>query len=295
MDNPTTYKKLVVFDFGIDWKDYSDLKKYKDLGLVYPLVKEASLYQTVVCSTSACLPDAIDFMKSKGINSGYLVASGGAIVYDMVKNEIISKICLTKEEVQQTVHHGLMLGLNMAITTPTEKFFFISNSVSYELIKQRTYSPYKVITTYEQLQEVINREDIVDIAFANLVSPHKALRENFNIYKLERFFDNEINDLNIKINQTSIFCHIAKKEATKLKALFKVMSVSGVTQLTDILYIAATCINRECFINFKNSLITSNKNFEHEIKDINKKRHYLANEINNLDSEFGLKSDSFWK
>ncbi|MCQ2776763.1 MAG: hypothetical protein MJ217_03505, partial [Bacilli bacterium] len=109
---------------------------------------------------------------------------------------------------------------------------------------------------------------------------------------LDKYYEAEINKLSVKTNKTSNYVHLGNKESTKLKAIEKIMSIVGVEHLSDVLYVAASCVNNECYITFINSLITSNSDFINEIG--NRKQHkYLAQEINNLDPEFGLKSNSF--
>ena len=69
------------------------------------------------------------------------------------------------------------------------------------------------------------------------------------------------------------------------------MGFAGIEHLSDVLYVAVTCANNECYITFKNSLVANNEDFISEIG--NKQHHYISDEIDNLDPEFGLKSNSF--
>lgn len=70
------------------------------------------------------------------------------------------------------------------------------------------------------------------------------------------------------------------------------MLINGIDSLSDILYVAASCIDNDCYIAFKNSLITSNSDFINEIGN-HKEHKYLAREINNIDPDLGLKTNSF--
>ena len=123
-----------------------------------------------------------------------------------------------------------------------------------------------------------------------LGSIDNAKQDHF-LFNLDRYFDGEIQDIVIKTNKTSDYIHVGNKSATKLKGIQKVMSLVGVDHPSDVLYIAASCVNSECYVSFVNSLITSNSDFPNEIG--NKPHKYLSNEVKNLDEEFGLKTNSF--
>lgn len=291
----TTYKKLVVFDVNLDWNCYKQTdRRYKDLPLVYSLLEKASKYQTVVVQTSGCLTDALDFLNTHHIETGYLIASGGAIIYDIAKKEIIEANVLDPDDIQTIVHHGIMYGVNVAIYTPDRKFMYIANSVAYNAIKNNCYSLHEIIDTYDLLQQTLSRTDIVDIGYLHFLGSINNSKQNILLYNLDKYFEGEICNIAIKTNKTSKYVHIGTKESTKLRAIEKVMGITGVQQLSDVLYIAASCVNNECYITFKNSLITSNSDFMYEVGS-NKTHRYLAQGVNNLDPEFGLKTNKFWK
>lgn len=291
----TTHKKIVVFDINLDWNCYKkEDRRYKDLPLVYPLIKKASECQTVIIQTSGCLIDALDFVYTHEITKGYLVASGGAIIYDIAAGKAIEIKTLDTDDAQTIAHHGIMASVNLTIYTPDRKFLYISNDVSYKMIKGMCYSQHEVIQSYDMLQKTLSRSDIVDIGYYLLNGSVDNQKQKILLYNIDKYWEDEICKLSIKTNKTSNYVHIGNKDSTKLKAIEKIMSLVGVEHLSDVLYIAASCVNNECYVTFRNSLITSNSDFINEIG--NRKQHkYLAQEINNLDPEFGLKSNSFWK
>ncbi|MBQ0045740.1 MAG: HAD hydrolase family protein [Mycoplasma sp.] len=291
----TTYKKLVVFDINLDWNCYKkEDRRYKDLPLVYDLIEQASKYQTIVIQTSGCLVDALDFLNTHNVKKGYLVASGGAIIYDIAAQKIIQCNTLDPDDIQTVVHHGIMHGVNVTIYTPDRKFLYVSNSVSYNSIKDMCYSQHEIIDNYELLQQTLSRTDIVDIGYYHFLGSVNNSKQNLLLYNLDKYWEDEICNIVVKINKTSSYVHVGDKQSTKLKAIEKLMGITGVENLSDVLYIAASCVNSECYITFKNSLITSNSDFINEIG--NRKQHkYLAENAQNLDPEFGLNSNSFWK
>lgn len=291
----TTYKKIVVFDVNLDWNCYKkEDRRYKDLPLVYTLIEQASKYQTIIIQTSGCLPDAIDFLHAHHIEKGYLIASGGAIIFDIAANKIIEQHNLEADDIQTIVHHGIMHNVNISIYTPDRKFLYVSNEVCYSSNKGLCYSPHEVIQTYDMLKQTISRTDIVDIAYYHLLGSVNNPKQNVLLYNWDKYWEGEICNLNIKVNRTSSYVHFSNKEATKLKAVEKIMGLTGVDHLSDVLYIAASCVNNECYVTFRNSLITSNADFLNEIG--NRKQHkYLAENAKALDPEFGLKSNTFWK
>ena len=291
----TTHKKLVVFDINLDWNCYKkEDRRYKDLPLVYKLIEQASKFQPIVIQTSGCLVDALDFVNTHKITSGYLIASGGAIIYDIAKTQIISANYMDKDDVESVVHHGLMNNVNVTIYTPDRKFLYVANDVGYNIIKGMCYSQHEIIDNYELLKQTLSRNDIVDIGYYLIHGAVNNRKHDYILYNLDKYWENEIVNVIVKTNKTSNYVHIGNKASTKLKAIEKIMALVGVDNLSDILYIAASCVNNECYITFRNSLITSNSDFLNEIG--NKKQHrYLAENADKLDPEFGLKSDSFWK
>lgn len=289
-----THKKLIVFDVNLDWNSYKqEDHRYQDLPLVYSLMKKASKYQTIVIQTSNCLVDLLDFANKQDLNKGYLIASGGAIIYDLAQRKIISSNPLDNDDVRTIIHHGLMDNANIGIYTTDRKFMYVSNTVSYSLMNKRAYSEHEVINTYELLEKTLQRTDIVDISFSLLLGSLNNRKQNVLLYNVDRFFEGETTTLNINANKTTNFVHISSKDSTKIKAIEKIMAIEHIELLSDVLYIAASCINTDCFISFKNCLVTSNTDFTNEIG--NKPCKYLANEQEKLDPEFGLKSNSFWK
>lgn len=294
MENKT-YKKIVVFDVNLDWNCYKqEDRRYRDLPLIYPLIKKAYEHQTVVITTSGCLVDAIDFINTHEIKKGYLVASGGAIIYDIAAEKIIQMNTLSQEDAHAIVHHGIMNFINVTIYTPTRKFIFVSDDVSYKTLRKLCYSQHELLSTNDMLQQVLSRNDIVDIGYLMFLGPLSHPKERWVIYDLEKYYENEVNNLTFKTNNTSKYVHIGTKESTKFNAIETIMHIVGTNHLSDVLYIAASCINNECYVSFKNSLITSNNDFFNEI-GYKKQHKFLADEIKNLDPEFGLKTNSFWK
>ncbi|MCQ3908157.1 MAG: HAD hydrolase family protein [Mycoplasmoidaceae bacterium] len=236
--------------------------------------------------------DALDFVYTHEITKGYLVASGGAIIYDIAAGKAIEIKTLDTDDAQTIAHHGIMASVNLTIYTPDRKFLYISNDVSYKMIKGMCYSQHEVIQSYDMLQKTLSRSDIVDIGYYLLNGSVDNQKQKILLYNIDKYWEDEICKLSIKTNKTSNYVHIGNKDSTKLKAIEKIMSLVGVEHLSDVLYIAASCVNNECYVTFRNSLITSNSDFINEIG--NRKQHkYLAQEINNLDPEFGLKSNSF--
>lgn len=291
----TTYKKLVVFDINLDWNCYKkEDRRYKDLPLVYQLIEQAAKYQTVVIQTSGCLVDALDFINTHNVKKGYLIASGGAVIYDIATKQVIQSNTLNTDDIRTIVHHGIMYGVNVTIHTLDRKFIYISNAISYNSIKGLCYSQHEVIDNYDLLQQTLSRTDVVDIGYYHFLGSVNNSKQNVLLYNLDKYWEGEICNIVVKNNKTSSYVHIGRKESTKLKSIEKVMGITGVENLSDVLYIAASCVNNECYITFKNSLITSNSDFINEIG--NRKPHkYLAENAATIDPEFGLKSNSFWK
>ncbi|XQP55542.1 MAG: HAD hydrolase family protein [Mycoplasmoidaceae bacterium] len=295
MANETTHKKLVVFDINLDWNCYKqEDRRYKDLPLVYPLIRKAYEYQTVVILTSGCLTDALDFVNTHEIKKGYLVASGGAIIYDIENSKILEMHTLDHDDIHAIVHHGIMNFVNVTVYTPTRKFIYVSNDVGYNNLKNLCYSQHEVLQTYDMLQQTLSRTDIVDIGYLMFLGPLDHPKQRLLLYNLEKYCENEVTNLTFKTNNTSKYVHIGTKNSTKLKAVEKLMALNDIKQFGDVLYIAASCINSDCYISFKNSLIASNNDFFNEI-GYKKNHKFLAEEINKLDPEFGKKTGSFWK
>lgn len=295
MDQTKTFKKLVVFDTNLDWKIYSpEDPRYRDINLLLALFKQAYEHQTIVITTSGSLNDALAFMARANFERGFLVASGGGVIYDFSKKKIILKNVMDKDEIRAVIHHGIMFGLNIAIQTINHKYLIVSNTVAYEKIKDKVFSPFIIINNHSDLNIIIEAEEIVDVSFVNLVEASKNSKERSMLFHLDCYFENEINNLVTKANKTSIFTHIGNKASTKYKAVQTIMDLNGIENPNDVLYVGGTCINKQCYITFRNTLITSNPDFIYEIG--NCKRHrYLAQEINNLDPELGLRTNSFWK
>lgn len=291
----TTYKKIIVIDINLDWNCYpKEDRRYKDLPLVYDLLKKASKYQTIVISTSGCLSDALDWLFHQDINQGYLVASGGAIIYDIAKKEIIQANVLDHDDILTIVHHGIMHGINVTVYTPDRKFMYISNAVSYNGIKNICYSQHEIIDSYDMLLKTLQRNDIVDVGYLHYIGSVNNEKQNQLLYNLEKYWENEICNVIVKTNKTSKYIHFGAKNSTKLKAIQHIMAIKEIEHLSDILYVAASCVNNQCFVTFPNSLLTSNADFINEIG--NKKPILPITEgIKRLDPEFGLKSNSFWK
>lgn len=291
----TTYKKIVVFDVNLDWNCYKqEDRRYKDLPLVYSLMKEASKYQTIVIQTSGCLVDALDYANEHEIKTGYIVASGGSIIYDLANNKIVQMLPLSQDDVQAVVHHGIMHNINITFYTPERKFIYVSNTVGYQSLRNMCYSHHELIESYDLLQKTLNRTDIVDIGYLMFLGPLDHPKQRLVLYNLNKFWDDEICNLSFKTNNTSKFVHIGDKNATKIKAVEKIMELNGVDHLSDVLYVAASCINNECFVSFKNSIVASNSDFFNEI-GANANPKYIADQVYNLDPEFGLHTNSFWK
>lgn len=295
MEQQSTFKKLVVFDVNLDWNCYKqEDRRYKDLPLVYDLMSKASKCQTIVVQTSGCLIDALDFATAHHLEKGYVIASGGAIIYDLEQKKIIDIHTLDGDDIRTIVHHGLMNGINITIYTPDRKFIYLANDVSYSAIKGLCYSQHEIIDSYDLLQQTMSRTDIVDVGFYHFLGTVDNTKQNRLLFSLDKYWEGEICNVIVKTNKTSKYVHVGDKQSTKLQAIHKIMGIVGIDHITDVLYIAASCVNNECYITFKNSLITSNQDYLNEIG--NKKPHkYLAQEINNLDPEFGLKTNSFWK
>lgn len=294
MSKINTYNKLIVIDINLDWKIDDKDYKNKDMPLVLSLFKKASQYQTVVLQTSNCLVDAIDLIKSLNIKKGYLVASGGAIIYDIAQEKILQMYTLDPDDIQTMIHHGIMNGINITLYTSDRKFMYVSNAVAYNTIKNKCYSQYEIIDNYDLLQKTLSRTDIVDIGYLYLLGSSNNSKQDKFLSNLEKFWENEVSSISIKSNKTSDFVHVGHKDATKLKGIQYIMGLTNVGHLSDVLYVGASIVNNECYITFKNSLITSNSDFINEIGSKNKHK-FIATEINNLDPEFGLHSNSFWK
>lgn len=289
------FNKLIIFDINLDWNKYDENdKRYKDLSLIWALYKQAVEHQTVVIQSSGWFQDCIDYIDQTRIKKGYLIANAGAIIYDIAKQKIIEVNPIKSEEVKAIVHHGIMLNINMVISTPKQKYVFVSDEVSYKRIENSLYSKPKWIESYEQLDKIINKDDIVDIAYITPFETGKNEVQRQFQYNIERYFDNEVNDIVIKANQSSPFVHFSSAKSKKLKALQQVMALANIEHLNDIMYIACTCINRECYLYFKNTLIANNPDFLVEIAGA-KPPKYISNEINNLNIDFGKETNSFWK
>lgn len=295
MADTTTHNKLVVVDINLDWKfDKLNDRRYKDMPLVYDLTNKASQYQTVVVSTSGCLSDALDFAGKINLNKGYIIASSGSIIYDLAQRKIIEMLTIDSDDIQTIIHHGLMNGINIAIYTSNRKFMYVCNNVVYDALKDDCYSHHDVITSYDLLKQTLQRTDIVDIAYLHFLGSVNNSKQDLLLSNLDKYWEQEVCNVAIKLNRTTSYVHFGHKEATKLKAIQRIMSICNVLNQSDVLYIAGSCVNRECYITFRNSLITANSDFINEVG--NKMNHkYLAKEVNTLDPEFGLHSNSFWK
>lgn len=291
----TTHKKLVVFDVNLDWKfEQQNDYKYKDMPLVYDLITKAVQYQPIIIQTTECLVDAIGFANSLNLKSGYLIASGGSIVYDIAQAKILQILNMDNDDVRTAVHHGLMYGLNVSIYTPDRKFMYISNTAVYATIKDKFYSPYDVIIDYDLLKKTLERTDIVDVGYLHALGTVNNQKQDILLNNLEKYWEQEVCNVAIKLNRTSKYVHIGHKKANKLNGIEKVMEIEKVQNQSDVLYIAASCVNGQCYNAFKNCLLTSNPDFINEIG--NRKQHlYLAENLDKLDPEFGLKLNSFWK
>lgn len=291
----TTYKKIIVFDVNLDWNCYKqEDRRYKDLPLIYSLLEKAGKYQTVVITTSGCLTDAIDFINNHNIKKGYLVASGGSIIYDIAQGKPIEIHTLNNDDVQTIVHHGIMNFINVTFYTPDRKFIYVSNDIGYNNLKSLCYSNHEVIDSYDTLQRTLNRTDIVDVGYLMFLGPLDHPKQRLVLYNLDKYYENETTHLSFKTNNTSKYVHIGTSDSTKLKAIQRIMALNDIQNLSDVLYIAASCINNDCYIAFKNALLASNSDFINEIGS--KRQHkYVAQEVSKLDPEFGLHSNKFWK
>ncbi|MCQ3907506.1 MAG: HAD family hydrolase [Mycoplasmoidaceae bacterium] len=243
-------------------------------------------------TTSGCLTDALDFVNNHKIKNGYLVASGGAIIYDIAEGKIIEMHTISNEDVQAIVHHGIMNFINVTFYTPDRKFIYVSNDIGYHNLKHLCYSHHEVLDTYDMLQKTLNRTDIVDIGYLMFLGPLDHPKQRLVLYNLDKYFENEIPSLTFKTNNTSKYVHIGTKDSTKLKAVQKIMAKQNIQNLSDVLYIAASCINNECYIAFKNSILASNSDFINEIGN-RKKPKYIEQEAPKLDPEFGLHTNNF--
>lgn len=291
----TTYKKIIVIDINLDWNCYpQEDRRYKELPLVFDLIKKASKYQTLVISTSGCLSDAQDWLNRQNINIGYLIASGGSIIYDIAKKEIIQVNILDHDDILSIVHHGIMHGINVSIYTLDRKFMYISNAVSYNGIKNICYSQHEIIETYDLLLKTLQRTDIVDIGYLHYIGSINNDKQNRLLNNLDKYWEDEICNVIVKTNNTSKYIHFGTKNSTKLNAIQKIMSLNDIEHLSDVLYIASSCVNNQCFVTFPNALVAANADFINEIG--NKKPTISISEgIEKLDPEFGLKTNSFWK
>ena len=288
------YKKLVVFDFNMDWKHYDRKdERYKDKDLVFSLLKQANEYVTPVIVTSAWIVDAINFIANNNINHGYLIANGGAIIYNIAEQRILQINRMEVDDINALVHHGLMLNLNIVIYTTKHKYIYVCNQINYQRLANASYSPYELIKDYKQLQQVLELNDIVDVAYVNLFDNKKANLDNI-LTKLNNYFASENSNLIFKASEASNFIHIQNKQSTKLIALQYVMALFQAENMNDVLYVAATSIDRDSYLHFKNTLVTSNPDFIYEIR-ATKKAKYLIDEINNLSPDLGRETNSFWK
>lgn len=291
----TTYKKLVVVDVNLDWNCYpKEDRRYKDLPLVWGLLKDIAKYQTLVVTTSGCLSDAKDWLNQQNVTTGYLVASGGSIIYDIAKQEILQCNVLDYDDILTVVHHGIMHGVNVTIYTPDRKFMYISNAVSYNGIKNICYSQHEIIENYDMLRKTLTRTDIVDIGYLHYIGSVNNEKQMMLLYNLDKYWENEICNVIVKTNKTSKYIHIGTKDSTKLKAIQKIMAWNDIEHISDVLYIASSCVNNQCYVNFTNAMVASNADFINEIG--NRKQHLSISEgVKKLDPQFGLKSNSFWK
>jgi len=289
------HKKLIVFDINLDWKQGSErLSWNKDIDDIFALFKKASQFQTVVLTTSGCFFDAVDFVVKSNIDKGYLITNGGALIYDIAAKKIIAEHYLSKADVKALFHHGFTMGLNIVFSAKTNKYIFVSNRILFEKLKKDIYSPCTVIESYKQLNEILENEDILDLSYSSIYQSGADLIDSLQLYNVERVYDNEVCNFIPKINRTSMFIHFGSKESTKYKAIQTVMSYANIDSPNDVLYVAASCCNKLCYIAFKNSLISSDPVMLLELGN-NKKHRYISEEMDHLDDKFGLESDSFWK
>ncbi|MCQ2748402.1 MAG: HAD hydrolase family protein [Mycoplasmoidaceae bacterium] len=166
MEDTTTHKKIVVFDLNLDLNsNKQEESKYKHLPLVYKVMHDAAQYQTIVIQTTNGLSDGINFVRNQNITKGYLIASCGAIIYDITNNKIIDSIPLNNNVVYTIVHHGIMSNVNVGIYTADKKFIFVSDNVGYSVNKDNSYGPYDVIPSYDLLTKALTRTDIVDVSY----------------------------------------------------------------------------------------------------------------------------------
>lgn len=289
------YKKLIVFDINMDWKRY-DAKdeRYKEKDYTFKILDRANKNQTIAILTSAWIGDALDFIKKNNITTGFLVANGGSIIYNIGTNNVEEVHYLEPDDVNTIVHHGIMLNRNIVIYTFNHKYIYVSNEITYRKLQAKSYSNFEVIKDYDQLKKICESNEVLDISYAHIWQDNKSDAEAKVIESIKQYFYNEKNNIAIKANATSSYTHFTHKDSTKLKACHKVMALSGIDAMNDILYVSTTCINRDCYVNFKNTLIVNNPDFFYEIKDA-KQPKFLVDEFDNLSQDLGKETNSFWK
>jgi len=289
------HKKLIVFDLNLDWKqDLEQKESNKDREIILSLMKRAYDFQTVVLTTSGCFFDALDFVLKNKIDKGYLVANGGAIIYDIANKKVISEHFLQNSDVRALFHHGYTMGLNIIFATKINKYIYVSNSILYEKMKRKAYSPYTIINQYNKLNEILSSNEILDLSYTSHYDSGVELIDSLQLYNVERFYDNEVMNFIPKVNKSSVFIHFGSKQSTKYKAILAVMAYANIDSPKDVLYIASTCFNRDCYLGFKNTLVSTNPNILLELEK-GKKHNFIQEKWKQLDEKFGLETDNFWK
>lgn len=255
--------KMIIIDIDFPKINFDNADVFNN---IKHLLNKISGYQHLILLTNENLKDALNYISTLELRTGYLVANSGAVIYSIGSSKTLFEKKIGFFDAQAIAHIATMKDLPLVVndrhgTKASYKINEWTNKTVMDQLLETKKDPIKIYESYSQFEEQIKVMNINSIELH--LSKHKNEMRN-----------QKLNDLLVEITkvvEVDLFwldkrLFITPKNATRLHALMKLSNILRLNLLTSGLYVGAVSFYNK-MINYCYSCVTSREVFN-DCKDL---------------------------